>query len=106
LAYLLLAFAIGIEVAATSLLKSTDGFTKPLPTAVCLLGYATAFVLLSRIVKEIPVGVAYAVWSGMGTVLVVTIGILFLGEAITFVKIAGIAAVVAGVVVLNLGGAH
>lgn len=64
------------------------------------------FVLLSQVIKTVPVGVAYALWSGLGTVAIVAIGGAFLGEAITPLKIIGIGLVVAGVVIFNLGGAH
>jgi len=104
--YLLLAFAIVAEIVATSLMKETDGFTRPLPTLVCLAGYAIAFGLLAQAVKSIQVGVAYAMWAGIGTVVIAVIGALFLNEPMTAAKAAGIALVVAGVTVLNLGGAH
>jgi len=106
MAYLLLAGAIAVEIAATSLLKTTDGFTRPLPTAACLLGYALAFVLLAQAVKTVQVGVAYALWSGLGTVAIVAIGALFLDEPLTALKVGGIVLVVSGVVILNLGGAR
>lgn len=101
-----LLLAIAAEVAATSLLKSSEGFTRLWPTAGVLLGYGVAFVLLSQAVKTVPIGVAYAMWSGIGTAAIVAIGALFLGEPLSVSKVAGIALVIAGVVVLNLGGAH
>jgi small multidrug resistance pump len=105
-AYLLLLGAIVLEVTGTSLLRSTDGFTRPWPTLACLVSYAGAFWLLSRIVQDLSVGVAYALWSGIGTLLVVTIGVTVLGDPFTWRAGIGIGLVVAGVVVLNLGGAH
>jgi small multidrug resistance pump len=106
MAYALLGFAIVAEILATSLMKETDGFTRPLPTLACLAGYAIAFALLAQAVKSIQVGVAYAMWAGIGTVAIAVIGALFLSEPLTAAKAAGIALVVAGVTVLNLGGAH
>ena len=106
MAYLYLLLAIGAEVFSTSLLKMTDGFTRLWPTVACLTGYALSFVALSQAVKGVSVGVAYAVWSGLGTAAIVAIGAAFLGEPITVVKIVGIGMIIAGVVTLNLGGAH
>ncbi|MEO3746536.1 multidrug efflux SMR transporter [Plantactinospora sp. B5E13] len=105
MAYLFLAVAIGAEVFATSMIKSTDGFSRLWPTVVCLTGYAVSFAALSQAVRAVPVGVAYAIWSGLGTAAIVAIGAAFLHEPITPVKIAGIGLIVAGVVTLNLGGA-
>ena len=107
MAYLFLAGAIVAEVAATSLLKSTEGFSKLWPTVACLAGYGVAFVLLAGAIERgLQVGVGYAIWSGLGTTLIVAIGTLFLDEPLTAAKIAGIALVVAGVVILNLSGAQ
>ncbi len=106
MAYVVLLLAIAFEVTATSLLKATGGFSRPLPTLACLGAYAVSFALLSQAVRHLPVGVAYAVWSGLGTVAIVAIGAVFLGEAVTVTKLVGIALVVSGVVVLQLGGAH
>ncbi|MER7441793.1 multidrug efflux SMR transporter [Micromonospora avicenniae] len=106
MAYVLLGIAIAAEVMATSLLKATAGFTRLGPTLACLGGYGLAFVLLSQAVKQIPVGVAYALWSGLGTATIVAIGAVFLGEPVGAVKLAGIALIIAGVVIVNLTGAH
>ncbi|WP_327009264.1 multidrug efflux SMR transporter [Dactylosporangium sp. NBC_01737] len=106
MAYVFLLLAIAAEVVATSLLKSSEGFTRLWPTLGVLLGYGVAFVLLSQAVKSVPIGVAYAMWSGIGTAAIVAIAALFLGEPLSVSKVAGIALVIAGVVVLNLGGAH
>lgn len=106
MAYVLLVLAITAEVVATSLLKSTDGFTRLWPTAGTLTGYVVSFVFLSQAVKSIPVGVAYAMWSGLGTAAIVSIGVIFLGEGVSVTKIVGVVLVIAGVVLLNLGGGH
>lgn len=104
--YVFLAAAIIAEVIGTSLLKYTEGFTRPWPTAGSLGMYGVAFALLAQSLKVIPVGVAYAVWSGLGTAAIVAIGAAFLGEPLTVVKVVGVSLVIAGVVILNLGGAH
>lgn len=104
--YLFLALAITAEVIGTSLLKYTDGFTRLLPTLGSLGMYGVAFALLAQTLRTIPVGVAYAMWSGLGTAAIVAIGAAFLGEPLTAAKVVGVSLVIAGVVILNLGGAH
>lgn len=106
MAYVFLVVAIAAEVVATSMLKATEGFTRLWPTVVCLTGYGVAFALLAQAVRELPVSVVYAMWSGLGTAAVAAIGAVFLGEPLTVPKVIGLGLVVAGVVVLNLGGAH
>lgn len=106
MAYVFLVVAIAAEVVGTSLLKATDGFTRLGPTATCLAAYAAAFVMLAQAVKDLPVGLVYAMWSGLGTVAIVGVGALFLGESLGTVKLLGVALVVAGVVVLNLDRVH
>jgi small multidrug resistance pump len=106
MAYLFLLFAIASEVFATSLIKATDGFTRLWPTVACLAGYAAAFAFLSQAVKSVPVGIAYAMWSGLGTAAIVAIGAVFLGESLNAAKIIGVALIIGGVVLVNLGGAH
>jgi len=105
--YVFLLGAIAFEVLGTSLLKATDGFTRLLPTVVCLGAYVAAFAALAWAVKhDLPVGVGYAMWSGLGTAAIVAIGVVFLNEPINIQKVAGVLLVIGGVVVLNLGGAH
>jgi multidrug transporter EmrE-like cation transporter len=74
MAYVLLVLAIAAEVLGTSLLKTTDGFSRTWPTVACLASYAVSFVFLARVVTELPVGLVYAVWSGLGTAAIVAIG--------------------------------
>lgn len=105
-AALLLLAAIGIEVAATALLPRADGFTDPFWSAVVLLGYAVSIWLLALVVRTMPVSVAYAVWSGLGTAIVAVIGYLFLGEHLGPFKTLSLALIVVGVIGLNLAGAH
>ncbi|QIS20112.1 DMT family transporter [Nocardia terpenica] len=98
--------AIVCEVFGTTCMKLSNGFTRPLPTAGMVLGYFGAFGLLTLALKQLPVGVAYATWAGVGTGLVALVGVALLGEPLSAAKIAGVGLVIAGVVVLNLGGAH
>ncbi|WP_236983919.1 MULTISPECIES: DMT family transporter [Mycobacterium] len=105
MAYLFLLVAIAAEVVATSLLKSTDGFTRLWPTVVCLLGYGISFALLSlSISRGMQTDVAYALWSAIGTAAIVFIAVTFLGSPISVAKVVGVGLIIAGVVTLNLGG--
>jgi small multidrug resistance pump len=102
----LLLVAIVIEVASTSLLPRTDGFRDPGWTLVVVAGYAVSIGLLAIVVRDIPVSVAYAVWSGLGTATVAVIGVTLLGEPLTLMKAAAVSMIVVGVVILNLSGSH
>lgn len=104
MAYLFLLAAIASEVVGTSLLKTTEGFTRLWPTVGCLTAYGVAFALLSQAVKQVPVGVAYAMWSGLGTAAIVTIGVVFFSETLSPIKVLGLGLIIGGVVLLNLGG--
>ncbi len=104
--YVLLAAAIAAEVAGTTAMKYSDGFTRLWPSLGTAVGYLLAFTLLAQTLKTMSVGTAYAIWAGVGTAAVAAIGMFFLGESANAVKLAGIALVIAGVVLLNLGGAH
>ncbi|WP_263986825.1 DMT family transporter [Streptomyces sp. RLB3-17] len=104
--YALLAGAIASEVAATTAMKYSEGFSRLWPSLVTVLGYVIAFVLLAQCLKTVQVGTAYAIWAGAGTAVIAAIGMVFLGEALSFTKVAGILLIIGGVVVLNLGGAH
>lgn len=105
-AWLLLLAAIGVEVASTASLPRTQGFRDPGWTVVVMAGYALSIWLLAVVIKQIPVSVAYAVWSGLGTAGIAVIGVMFLGERIDLVKALALALIIVGVVVLNLHGAH
>ncbi|GII32826.1 DMT family transporter [Planotetraspora mira] len=107
MAWILLVAAILTEVLATSALKLSNGLTNVGWTIVVVIGYVASLVLLARALKlEMPVGVAYAVWAGIGTAAIALIGTLFLGEGMNLTKAAGIVLIICGVVVLNLAGAH
>jgi len=100
--WLYLAIAIVAEVMGTSFLRSTAGFTKLLPSIMVVIGYGLAFFFLSLTLDRVPVGIAYAIWSGAGVTLIATIGWLFLGQKLDAPAIVGMGLIVAGVVVLNL----
>ncbi|KQX79611.1 multidrug efflux SMR transporter [Streptomyces clavifer] len=104
--YGLLAAAIAAEVAGTTAMKYSEGFTRLWPSLATVVGYVLAFALLARTLKTLSVGTAYAIWAGAGTAAVAAIGIIWMGESAGPAKLAGVALIVAGVVVLNLGGAH
>ncbi|MDT5136041.1 MAG: small multidrug resistance pump [Mycobacterium sp.] len=107
LAYLFLFIAIFAEVMATSLLKSTEGFSRLWPTVICLLGYAVSFALLAlSIARGMHTDVAYALWSAIGTAAIVLIAVLFLGSPMSTAKVVGVGLIIAGVLTLNLSGAH
>ncbi len=97
-----LALAIAAEVVATSALKAAAGFTRPLPSLLVVLGYGMAFYCLSLSLKVVPVGVAYAIWSGVGTALIVVIGWLWFGQKLDLAALIGLALIVAGVAVLQI----
>ncbi|MBD8868523.1 DMT family transporter [Nocardioides donggukensis] len=106
LAYLLLGAAIVVEVAATAALPRAQGFTDPVWSAFVLGGYAVSIWLLAIVVREMPVSVAYAVWSGAGTALVAIVGLTLLGESVGPAKAFFLAMIIAGVVGLNLVAGH
>ena len=101
-AYILLAIAIVAEVIATSALKATEGFSRLMPSLVVAAGYGVAFWMLSLVLKSIPVGMAYAIWSGMGIVLVTLVAMLVYGQKPDLPAILGLSLIVSGVVVLQL----
>jgi small multidrug resistance pump len=105
-AWLLLIAAIAVEVASTASLPRSDGFRDPFWTAVVLGGYALSIWLLSIVVRDIPVSIAYAVWSGLGTAGIAVIGMVFLDEPLGLIKAGALALVIVGVVVLNLQTSH
>ncbi|MFC6632131.1 DMT family transporter [Microbulbifer taiwanensis] len=101
-AYLYLAIAIVAEVAATTALKATEQFTRPIPTLIVVVGYGIAFYLLTLVLRTIPVGVTYAIWSGLGIVLVAIAGAAVYKQVPDLPAVIGMGLIVAGVVVLNV----
>ncbi len=100
--WLYLAIAIVSEVIATSALKSSEGFTRIGPSALVVVGYGIAFYMLSQTLKTIPMGVAYAVWSGAGIVLITLVGYFFFRQRLDLPALAGIGLIVAGVIVMQV----
>lgn len=99
--YLYLAIAIVAEVIGTSALKAAEGFTRPLPSLLVVAGYGTAFYFLSLVLRTIPIGVAYAIWSGVGVALIALIGWALYRQTLDAGAIVGIGLIVAGVVVIQ-----
>ena len=100
--YLFLALAILAEAVATTALKMSEQFTRLLPSAVVVIGYAAAFYFLSLSLRTIPVGVAYAVWSAVGIVLITVVGAVMFRQVPDLPAIAGMLLIIAGVAVINL----
>jgi len=100
--YLYLGIAIAAEVIAPPSMKSLAGFSKPLPLTLVICGYGLSFWMLALVVKSIPVGIAYAIWAGLGIVLVSIAAALIYGQKLDLPAIAGMALIVAGVVVIQL----
>ena len=100
--WIYLTLAIFSEVLATASLKSTEGFTKLWPSILVLVGYSAAFYFLSMTLDSIPIGVAYAIWSGVGVAAITLVSIFFLDQKIDTAGFIGIGLIVAGVIVLRL----
>ena len=102
--WLLLLLAISAEVIGTSCLKLSQGFSRPVPTLVVLSAYAISMALMSRVVQVLPMGLTYALWSGIGIVAIVLIGLLVYRQVPTQGQLIGMALITAGVVTVNLQG--
>lgn len=100
--WLYLGVAIVSEVIATSALKAAEGFTRPLPSLIVVIGYGIAFYCLSVVLRTLPVGITYAIWSGVGVALVALAGWLLYGQALDLAAVVGLTLIVAGVIVLNV----
>jgi small multidrug resistance pump len=100
--FLYLSIAIVAEVAATTALKASDSFTRPVPLLVMAVGYAIAFYFLALTLAAMPVGVAYAIWSGLGIVLISAVGYLLFRQTLDEPALLGMALIVAGVVIINM----
>lgn len=97
--------AIAVEIVATSSLKASDGFTNWFFTMISLIGYGVSFYCLSIALREIPVGIAYAVWSGVGTVGICLLAWLIYKQNLSLISIIGILFIIVGVIIVNLGNA-
>ncbi|GGL65245.1 DMT family transporter [Wenxinia marina] len=100
--YLLLLVAVVFEVIATSALQSSRQFTRLIPSLIVVCSYATAFYLLSLTLKTIPVGVMYAIWSGLGIVLIAVIGMVVYGQRLDLPAVLGLAMILGGILVIHL----
>ena len=104
--WVLLGFAIIIEVTGTNCIKASEGFTKPLPTIVAIIAFVCSLYLLSIISKTLPIGIVYAVWSGVGIILTSIIGYFLFGQKLDIAGFIGIGLILIGVIVINLFSTH
>ena len=100
--WIFLCVAIIAEVIATSALKSSEGFSKPIASVIVVLGFIIAFYCLSLTLKTIPVGIAYAIWSGAGIILISAIGWIFYKQHLDLAACIGLALMIAGIVIINV----
>ncbi|MDU0341227.1 SMR family transporter [Bosea rubneri] len=101
MSYLYLAIAIVSEVIGTSALKASEQFTRPVPSLITLVAFASAFYFLSLTLRTVPVGIAYAIWSGVGIVLISLIALVLFGQKLDLPAVIGMGLIVAGVIVIN-----
>lgn len=97
-----LTLAVGAEVVATSMLRAADGFTRLIPSVVVVIGYCVSFWALSQVVRMMPLGIAYAIWSGMGIVIVSAVAYFIYHQKLDLPAVIGMALIIAGVLVINL----
>lgn len=102
--WLYLGIAIISEVIATSALKAAEGFTRPLPSVIVVIGYGISFYLLSLTLRTIPIGITYAIWSGVGLALISLVGWIVYRQSLDAASLIGIALIVSGVMVIHLFG--
>jgi small multidrug resistance pump len=100
--YLFLSLAIAFEIIATSALKASEGFTKLVPTLIAVVGYSIAFYCLSLTLRTMPLGLAYAIWSGAGIAILAVIGWLVFKQPLDLPGFVGLALIIIGVTVLNV----
>ncbi len=100
--YVYLTIAIIAEVIATGALKSSDGFTSLVPSIVVVIGYGVAFYFLSLVLKSIPIGVAYAIWAGLGMVLISIVGLVVFKQKLDIAAVVGVLLIISGVVVIQV----
>lgn len=105
MAWILLGIAIVAEIFGTLSLKASDGLSKLLPSIGVLVGYATAFTLMAISLKKLDVGITYAIWSGFGIIGAAIGGVVFFDQHLSKITIFGMIMIVAGVAIMNLGGA-
>lgn len=100
--YIALGFAIALEVTGSTFLQKSEQFTRPLPTAAMALCYVASFYMLSQALKVLPLGIAYAIWAGLGIILTATVSFFVLRQALDVAAWLGIGLIVAGVIVMNV----
>jgi small multidrug resistance pump len=105
MAWILLSIAIAAEIFGTLSLKASDGLSKLMPSLGVLIGYATAFTLMAMSLKKLDVGITYAIWSGVGIIGAAIGGVVFFDQHLSRMTMIGMAIIITGVVVMNLGGA-
>jgi small multidrug resistance pump len=107
MSYLLLLLAIVLEVCGTTSMKLSQGFTRLWPSVMIFVFYGFSFTLLTFVLKRLEMSIVYAIWSGVGTALIATLGILYFKESLTLLKLVSLTLVIIGVIGLNLsGGVH
>lgn len=104
--WILLSLAIATEIAATTALKASESFSRLGPSVVVVVGYVASFVLLARALRDLEVGVAYAIWSAAGTAIVAVLGIWLFGESASVAKAFWVGVIVVGVIGLQVSSAH
>ncbi|MEG6584430.1 DMT family transporter [Dendrosporobacter sp. 1207_IL3150] len=102
--YTLLGLAIVLEIFSTSMMKASEGFTKLVPSIIFITGMSSSFYILSQALTTIPLSIAYAIWSGVGTALTALVGILVWKEQLNINSVLGIALIIIGVILINLKG--
>ena len=102
MAFLYLLIAVIAEVLATSALKATNGFTAPLPIVLTIIGYAIALFFLDLTFKSIPMGLAYALWSGAGIILISTVGWIYFKQQLDFAAVVGLSFMIIGIVIIHV----
>ena len=100
--YVILAFAVLAETIGTAALQASQQFTRPLPSVLVVISYALAFWLLSIVLRSLPVGIAYALWSGLGIVFIAIIGLVVFGQRLDWPAVLGIGLILSGILVINL----
>jgi small multidrug resistance pump len=101
----MLGAAIATEVASTLALRASDGFSKPMPSVITVVGYIASFILLALVLKTLPVGIVYAIWSAVGIALVAVFGKILFDDPVPPLAMAGMVLIVGGVVLVGLSGA-
>lgn len=99
--YVFLSLAIALEVVGSSFMKASNGFSKLLPSAITIIAYVVSFYFLSQALKSIPLGIAYAIWAGLGIVLTAAISVIVFKQTLDIPAIVGIVLIVSGVIVIN-----